>query len=303
MGDHASRNWTSADGLNLHYRDYPGLPSGPGSDRPTILCIPGLTRNARDFEPLADAFAGQWRILAVDLRGRGDSDYAKDAQNYVNEQYVDDLGLLLEAEALDRLVLVGTSMGGIIAMHLARRYRARVAAIVLNDIGPHIEEAGLARVRETLGQARSFPTWVHAARALSEQAGAAHPQHKLADWLRLSKRAMCIGGSGRISFDYDTKIAEPFMRQMPAQDGSESQTGELVDPASDHWSALRSLAGCQALVVRGEMSDILSPSTVERMRHEVPQLDEVVIARTGHAPTLEEPEALEAIARLLSRVA
>ena len=278
--------WTSADGLTLRYRDYPGR-----GDRPPVLCIPGLTRNCRDFEPLAEALAGEWRVICADLRGRGQSDYARDSASYQPLQYAADILALLDHLALPRVVMVGTSLGGIVIMVIAMTAPDRIAAALLNDVGPEIEATGLARIREYVGQGRSFPTWVHAARGLKDQAGAAYPDFELADWLRLAKRLMAIGPGGRISFDYDMKIAEPF------------QTADGTAPAPDMWPAFRALAGRPLLAVRGELSDILSAATLERMTREVPELEAVTVERTGHAPTLEEPDARAAIARLLAKVA
>ncbi len=277
--------WTSAEGLVLRYRDYAGR-----ADRPPILCIPGLTRNARDFEPLAERFAGAWRVICPDLRGRGQSDYAKDPASYTPDRYVADILALLETEGLDRVVAVGTSLGGVVVLRLASEAPERLAGVVLNDVGPEVQAQGLARIRNHVGQGRSFPTWVHAARALKEQAGAAHPDYALSDWLRLAKRLMCVGAGGRIAFDYDMKIAEPFEQF--------SQGAGL-----DMWAALRALSGRPVLAIRGELSDILSAATLARMEREVPGLEAVTIRRVGHSPTLEEPEAQEAIARLLARVA
>lgn len=281
--------WTSADGLTLRYRDYPG-PEDERAARPPILCIPGLTRNARDFEPLAAAFAGEWRVICADLRGRGQSDYAKDPASYMPLQYVADILALLEQAHLDRVVAVGTSLGGIVIALLALQAPERIAAAVLNDIGPDIEPAGLARIREYVGQGRSFPTWMHAARGLREQSGVTHPDFAIGDWLRLAKRLMAVGGSGRIVFDYDMKIAEPF------------QQAEGTAPV-DMWPAFRALAGRPMLAIRGALSDILSDTTLRRMASDLPGLEAVTVPRTGHAPTLEEPEARAAIARLLAKVA
>lgn len=281
--------WTSADGLTLRYRDY----SASGDDtaaRPPILCIPGLTRNARDFEPVIEAFAGDWRVICVDLRGRGQSDYAKDSASYTPAHYVADIAALLDQAALEKVVIIGTSLGGIVAMLLADQMPERVAAVVLNDIGPEVEAAGLARIREYVGQGRSFPTWMHAARALKEQAGVAHPDFAIADWLRLAKRWMTVGSNGRIVFDYDMKIAEPFQQA----DGAGS---------FDMWSVFGALGGRPVLAIRGELSDILSAATLARMRRELPEMDVAIVPRTGHAPTLEEADARAAIARLLAQVA
>lgn len=276
--------WTSADGLTLRYRDYPGR-----DDRPPILCIPGLTRNARDFEPLAQAFAGEWRVICADLRGRGQSDYAKDTTTYMPLQYVADIQELLDQAQLGRVVTVGTSLGGIVIMLLAMQAPERIAGVVLNDIGPEVEPAGLARIREYVGQGRSFPTWMHAARGLREQASVTHPDFDIASWLKLAKRLMAVGGSGRIVFDYDMKIAEPF------------QQAEGATPV-DMWPAFRALAGRPVLAVRGSLSDILSARTLKQMAKELPGLETATIRRTGHAPTLEEPAAQAAIGRLLAKV-
>jgi pimeloyl-ACP methyl ester carboxylesterase len=277
--------WTSADGLTLRYRDYGGREVA----RPPILCIPGLTRNCRDFEPVADAFAGDWRVLCPDLRGRGQSDYARDSNSYQPLQYAADILSLLDHLEIDRVVAMGTSLGGIVIMLLAMHAPKRFAGVVLNDVGPEIEAAGLARIRGYVGQGRSFPTWMHAARGLREQGGAAHPDYAIADWLRLAKRLMAVGPGGRIAFDYDMKIAEPF------------QTAAGTAPV-DMWPAFRALAGRPVLAIRGELSDILSAATLDKMAAELPGLHVCTVPRTGHAPTLEEPEALAAIERLLERV-
>jgi pimeloyl-ACP methyl ester carboxylesterase len=277
--------WTSPDGLTLRYRDYPGR-----ADRPPLLCIPGLTRNARDFEPVADAFAGEWRVLCVDLRGRGQSDYARNPATYVPASYVADIMALFDQAGLDKVVAIGTSLGGIVAMLLAAVAPARLAGAVLNDIGPDIEAAGLARIRGYVGQGRSFPTWMHAARGLREQGGSAHPGHSVTDWLAMAKRMMALGAGGRIAFDYDMKIAEPFLAPPPAE-------------PFDLWPAFRALAGRPVLAIRGELSDLLSAKTLARMKRELPGLATLTVKRTGHVPTLDEPEARRAIAELLAKVA
>jgi pimeloyl-ACP methyl ester carboxylesterase len=287
MGEAAytTGEWTSADGLTLRYRDYPGR-----TDRPPLLCIPGLTRNARDFEPAAAAFAGEWRVICADLRGRGQSDYARDSATYNPQQYVADVTALLDQAGLERVVAIGTSLGGIVTMLLAMQAPQRIAAAVLNDIGPVVEPTGLARIRDYVGQGRSFPTWMHAARGLREQGGVAYPDYAISDWLRLAKRLMIIGSNGRIVFDYDMKIAEPF------------HSGGDADPI-DMWPAFRALAGRPVLAIRGALSDILSAATLARMAKEFSGMEAVTIPRTGHAPTLEEPQARDAISRLLAKLA
>lgn len=283
-GSFADRFWTSRDGLKLHFRDYPGR-----ADRPPVLCLPGLTRNARDFTHVAERLSGEWRVLCPDLRGRGDSGYAKDSASYNPLQYADDIALLLEAEGLNRVVAFGTSLGGILTMLLAVAGPDRLAGALLNDIGPEIDPTGLARIRDYVGQGRSYPTWMHAARAIEELQGAVFPDYQIADWLTMAKRSMVLGSNGRIVFDYDMKIAEPF-----AQPGGEA--------GADLWPALTAIQGRPVTLLRGELSDILSAQTLARMAEELPEAEAVTVPRVGHAPMLDEPVAMAAIDRLLARV-
>jgi pimeloyl-ACP methyl ester carboxylesterase len=280
---YADGHWQSADGLTLHFRDYSGR-----ADRPPILCIPGLTRNARDFEPLAEAFAGEWRVICVELRGRGESDYAKEAASYDAPTYIADIEALLGELGLDRFVAVGTSLGGVLTMLLAAR-GAPIVAALLNDIGPTIEEAGLARIRELVGQGRSYPTWIHAARSLREASADVYPDYELADWLRFAKRVMAVGQNDRIVSDYDMKIAETFQQAR----------GGRSEPL---WEAFRALGDRPVCVLRGQLSDLLSAATVAEMQRMLPGLDAVTVSRTGHVPTFEEPESRAALARLLAKL-
>lgn len=281
---YADGYWWSNDGLRLHYRDYPGR-----DDRPPLLCLPGLTRNARDFEDLAERLCGEWRVLAVDLRGRGESAYAKDPMSYVPLTYLQDLEALINALGLKRFVAVGTSLGGILAMLMAATHPERIAGAVLNDVGPELEAAGLARIRTYVGKAAWYPTWVHAARAVAEANADVYPHYTLADWLAMAKRLYRLTPGGRIVLDYDMKIAEPF--RVP---------GNEAGP--DMWRAYDALAGAPVLVVRGALSDILGADAARRMIERLPGAELVTIAGVGHTPTLTEPEAAAAIGRLLAKV-
>ena len=284
MNDYADRFWTSRDGLKLHFRDYAGR-----ADRPPVLCLPGLTRNARDFEPLAQRIAGEWRVLCPDLRGRGDSAYAKDSASYNPLQYVDDIAVLLEQEGIERVVAFGTSLGGLMTMIMALTAPQRIAAAMLNDVGPEIEPGGLERIRGYVGQGRSFPTWMHAARALEEGQSDIFPNWEIADWLAMAKRCMVVGSNGRIHFDYDMRIAEPF-----SQPGGEAGV--------DMWPGIAGLKDRPVLLLRGELSEILSARTLDKMADMLPDAEAVTVPRVGHAPMLDEPEAVAAIDRLLARV-
>ena len=280
--------WNSADGLKLHYRDYPG----GSADQPPVLCMHGLTRNARDFAGVAERLSPEWRVIVPEMRGRGQSDYAEDASSYNPLQYVEDVELLLSELEIDRFVAIGTSLGGLMTILLASKGPERIAGAVLNDIGPEIDEAGLEKIRSYVGQARSFPTWMHAARALEEVHSDAHPGFELEDWLAAAKRTMVLGQNGRISFDYDMAIADPF-RETPDSGGA---------PSDNLWLAFESLAKVPSLLVRGELSNLLSEATVQQMTTRNRAMEVVSVPDTGHAPTLEEPEAVAAIDALLAKV-
>jgi pimeloyl-ACP methyl ester carboxylesterase len=282
MADFADQYWQSSDGLRLHYRDYAG-----GEGRPPILCIPGLTRNGRDFEGVAERLAGRWRVLCLDLRGRGGSDKAPDPASYNPLVYLQDVQRLVAGLGMPRVILFGTSLGGLVSVFLAGTARAQVAGLLLNDVGPVIEESGLAHIRTYVGRYESWPTWAHAARALKEGQGERYPDWDLDRWIVNAKRACRLNASGNVVFDYDMAIAEPL--KAPA-------------PAIDLWPAFDSLAGIPALLVRGERSDILSEATALEMARRNPDLEVATVPRVGHAPTLEEAEAEAAIDRLLARV-
>ena len=284
MAEWSDGYWETGDGLKLHYRDYAG-PDG----RPPIICIPGLTRNARDFEGVAERLAGDWRLICVELRGRGESGYARESASYVPLTYLQDMEALIAALGLERFVLFGTSLGGLITMLLAAAGRERIAGALLNDIGPVMETRGLEHIRSYVGKSQNWPTWLHAARFLAEAQGDRYPLWKLDQWLVYAKRLARLTSAGRIVFDYDMRIAEPF--KLPA--------GEA---GFDLWPAFRALAGIPSLVVHGEISDLLSAETVARMKAEVPEMESVTVPDVGHAPTLDEPEAQAAIDRMLARI-
>lgn len=276
--------WSSSDGLRLHYRDYAGDPS-----RPPILCIPGLTRNARDFEGVAERLAGRWRLICVELRGRGQSDYARDPMSYVPLTYLDDVERLIADLGLTRFVAFGTSLGGLITMLLAMRDGRRIAGALINDIGPVLEPGGLDKIRSYVGRSQNWPTWIHAARFLAEAQRDRYPDWSLEQWLVYAKRLCKLTPNGRIVFDYDMRLAEPF--RTP---GGETD----FDP----WQAWQAMAGIPTLLLRGALSDLLSEETMRRMAEENEALEAVTVPRVGHAPTLDEPEAVAAIEAFLARV-
>jgi len=289
MSQYTDRYWDSADGLRLHLRDYAGGDSGD-SNRPPVLCLPGLTRNGRDFAGLAERLSPRWRVLCPDMRGRGASDFAQDSATYNPMQYVADINAMLDQLGIARFVAVGTSLGGLMTMVLALIAPDRIAGAVLNDVGPVIEAEGLGRIRDYVGKARSFARWDDAAQALAAEQACAFPDYTHEDWLAMARRLMVADSDGQIVFDYDMKIAEPF-----AAPGGEAGV--------DMWPGLMALAGRPVLCLRGGLSDILSGETLAEMGRRLPDAELLTLARIGHAPSLDEPQAAAAIARLLARVA
>ncbi len=269
--------------MRLHARIY-----GRGNAGATpVLCLPGLTRNARDFDALAPHLASDRTVYALDFRGRGESGYARDALSYVPLTYVQDVVALLDDLRIDRFVSIGTSLGGIVTMLLAATQPGRVAAAVLNDIGPEIDPAGLERIKSYVGQAPSHPTWVHAARAIGIANADVYPGWGLDQWLVMAKRTHRLTREGRIVPDYDSNIAQPF--RIP---GGEAGV--------DLWPALEALTQVPTLVLRGDLSDILSAAATDRMLARLRRARHVAVPRVGHAPTLDEPEARTAIDALLA---
>jgi len=283
MAEWTDRSWNSADGIKLHYRDY----AGP-HERPPILCIPGLTRNARDFEPVAERFAGAWRVIAVDLRGRGQSGNDPDPANYAPAVYVADLIKLLDQLGIADAVFVGTSLGGLCTMLLAANDSERIAGALINDIGAEIDQAGIDRIGGYVGQDTRYPDWNAAAAVLAERNRDMFPHWQDGDWQRFTRR-ICREEEGAIRYDYDMAIADNFRRAAGK-------------PQIDFWPFYRTLDGRPVTILRGELSDLFSADVAERMTTELGDVELVTIPDTGHAPSLDEPESLAALDRLLDRV-
>ena len=272
--------WWSADGVRLHARIYDG-PS-TAAEAPPILCMPGLARNARDFEALAPHMAAQRRVIVIEFRGRGESAYAKDPMTYVPLTYVQDVVAPLDELAIARFATVGTSLGGLVSMFLAASLPGRLVGAVLNDVGPELEAAGLDRIRDYIGAGGSQPTWMHAARAYAELNAAVYPDYDIHDWLRITKRTHRLTPEGRIVTDYDKQIAAP-LRLAGDQEGI------------DLWPAYRALGAAPVLILRGALSDILAGTAAAKMRATLPHATLVEVPGVGHAPTMDEPAARAAI--------
>ncbi|MFM9851245.1 MAG: alpha/beta fold hydrolase [Sphingomonadaceae bacterium] len=274
--------WWSKDNLRLHFRDYAG-----DERRPPIICIPGLTRNASDFASVAARLAPTWRVICVDLRGRGESAYAKDSMTYAPLTYVQDIDALLDKLGIKRFVAFGTSLGGLVTMLLASTEPGRIAGALLNDIGPVSEARGIDRIKSYVGKSQSWPTWVHAARSAADLHGAAHPHFDLLDWIAHAKRLYRLTPMGKIMPDYDLRIAEAL--RMPA--------GEF-----DMWPAYEALGTVPLLITRGALSDVFAAETAQEMITRLRQAQLVTVPEVGHAPLLVEPLVVAAIDEMLAAV-
>jgi len=279
------RYFESRDGLALYYRDYPA----EESDRLPVLCLPGLTRNSRDFEALALRLqrAGR-RVLTPDLRGRGRSQYDPNWSNYQPTTYLGDLAALQAAAGAERVVVVGTSLGGLLAMLIAATRPDAIAGAVLNDVGPEIASEGLQRIAQYVGRHTPVGSWEEAAAQARATYGLALPGLSDAEWLDFARRGYVeVDGVPRL--DMDPMIGEA-VRAAPS------------GAAPDLWPVYGALRPLPTLAVRGEISDVLSEATFDRMAREKPDLRRVTVARRGHPPLLDEPECVVAIDEFLSAV-
>jgi pimeloyl-ACP methyl ester carboxylesterase len=271
----------AGDGLALFVREWPAeAPAQGATDMGApVLCLHGLTRNSRDFEVVAPRLAALGRrVLAMDVRGRGRSDWDPQPSRYAAPVYVQDALKALDDLGVERAIWLGTSMGGIIAMIAAGAAPQRVAGAILNDIGAVIDAAGLRRIASYVGRGGPVADWPAAAGAVRALNGAAFPQADDAFWLTTARRTFRQRADGRVEPDYDPAIAGP----PPAADAPSSV---------DLWPAFAALDRIPTLVLRGALSDILTRDVVLAMRERKPDLAWAEVHAVGHAPTLEEPAA------------
>jgi pimeloyl-ACP methyl ester carboxylesterase len=250
-----------------------------------LLCLPGLTRNSRDFAAFAERYSPRFRVLALEFRGRGSSDYDPQPLRYNPLTYAGDVIELLDQLGIPQAVFVGTSLGGLVTMTIGAMAPQRIAATILNDIGPQLTQAGLDRIRTYVGKDVRFGSWDDAAETIANNVGRVPESYSHDDWVRMARR-VCREEAGEIRFDYDMAIVVPF-EAAPA-------------PTIDMWPLFAALAQKPLLVVRGEKSDLLSAEAAEKMQQAAPNAKFAVIPGVGHAPELDEPEALAAIDAFLS---
>jgi pimeloyl-ACP methyl ester carboxylesterase len=287
---YAERCWTSPDGLSLFARDYA---PADGPARLPVIAIHGLTRNSADFEVIAALIAQSGRrVLAVDVRGRGQSDRAPDPMTYTPDVYAKDVVALMDQLGIEKAVFLGTSMGGLITMALTAIKPKAIAAAILNDVGPELASEGLARIAAYAGQPVVIETWDDAAAYARRINEAALPHYAHADWAAFARRTFREGTEGAPVLDYDPDISAPIKTA-----GAKALIPNL-------WPYFRALARKKpTLLLRGATSDLLSPAIVAKMRKAAPSMAYAEVSGVGHAPMLDEAEARAAIFEFLAGVA
>lgn len=279
--------YESADGLNLYARDY-GQPAGACLG--TLFCMHGLTRNAADFDALAQRYRTNYRVISMDQRGRGRSDYDTDAANYRPEIYCEDMFRLITHLKLENMIAVGTSMGGLMAMVMNAMQPAVFKAVILNDIGAVVDPAGIARIRSYVGTQDTFADWTAAANGIKLNNGPLFPNLTDADWLQFARQTCEETSDDRVRFAYDKAISEGIRAADPT----------AVPP--DLWKVFDLLKTTPMLVIRGSMSDLLSRETVIEMGERHTNMHSAEIPDVGHAPMLNEAASLAAIDGFFTRL-
>lgn len=269
------RFYSSADGLQLYARDYPG----PTPEAACVLCLPGLTRNSRDFARLAEALSARYRVICPDQRGRGRSARDPDPSHYRPDVYVGDMLGLLDLLEVSEARVIGTSLGGLMAVVMAAMQPARVHSVLLNDVGPELDPRGVARIRAYVGKSAADLTLAQAVAAVAVVNAGAFPDFTPADWLDLLMNNHVMQGQLVVA-DYDPLIA---------------QAAAAGTAALDLWPLFGALAAKPTLLLRGALSDLLSAATVAKMCAQMPGLRALEIPNRGHAPSLDEAPARAAI--------
>lgn len=289
IGGYSERVVATIDELSLYARDY--APLEPATGLP-VICLHGLTRNSRDFEVVAPRIAALGRrVIAPDMRGRGQSANDPDPSHYAPAVYAQDVLTLMDALGIPKAVFVGTSMGGLITMVISTIAPDRIAASVLNDVGPKLNLEGLERIATYVGRVEPVSSWQEAAEAVRAINGQAYPE-RLDDeafWLAFARRTYRQSEDGMIEADYDPHIALAFI-----------DIGD--EPPADLTPVFAALAQKPMLLVRGENSDILTSAGAEEMRTLKPDLVTAEIPNVGHAPMLDEPESWNALLDFLAQV-
>lgn len=251
-----------------------------------VVCLPGLTKNSRDFTALARRLAAHYRVVTPDLRGRGGSAWDPQWSNYHPGTYVADVLRLFEYLKIRRAAVIGTSLGGLLAMVLTATRGDLIAGVVLNDVAPEVAPEGVARIAEYVGRTKPVASWDEAVQQAKANYGGALPGLSEERWREYVASSYRQAADGSIVADYDPNIGTAMRATPPV--------------AVDLWPLYRALASKPTLAIRGAHSDIVTPATFERMLAEKPDLQRVVVPNRGHAPLLDEPECVNAIEAFLA---
>jgi pimeloyl-ACP methyl ester carboxylesterase len=279
----------SADGLKLHAKvvgpdDSTALP---------VLCLPGLTRTADDFDDIASAIAtdskARRKVVAIDYRGRGLSDYDPDPAKYTVPLELGDVLTIAASLGISRAILLGTSRGGLISMALAAAQPQLLAGVVLNDIGPALEIGGLMKIKGYIANPPPRQTWDEAARGLKELFGTVFPSLTDAEWMAWARRAFREKAGGGLERTYDLKLAHTLDGLDPA------------NPLPQVWELFDKLASVPLMLIHGGLSDLLSPQGVRDMVARRSDIDLVEVADQGHAPLLADRPTIERIVAFCAR--
>ena len=283
-GSFVERYYDSEDGLRLYARDYTG-PQG----RDPVLCLPGLTRNSRDFEALAGRIAAQRRVLCPDLRGRGESQYDPDWRNYNPARYAADAWRLLDDMGVERVTVIGTSLGGWLSMLMSHQQPGRIRAVVMNDIGPEANPDGIARVVAGAGRLDRVPTFDEAVLQAKRFYDIAFPDWTEQQWHSFVAITYRETGQGDYDLNFDRNIGHAAREGVSRLE---------IDP----WDLFESISGVPTLLIHGALSDILTEDIIQKMRDRKPDLQVAHVPNRGHAPLLDEEEAVDAIARFMQEL-
>ncbi|KQV63892.1 alpha/beta hydrolase [Rhizobium sp. Root1220] len=270
------RTYVSDDGLTLSLRDYqPEAPSALA--RLPVICLPGLTRNARDFHPLALRLskdtAAPRRVIALDYRGRGLSERDQNKSNYNVRMEAQDVLTACEHLGIAKAVFIGTSRGGLILHFLVEMKLDLLAAVILNDIGPELNARGLMRIRDDLNDAAVPRSWSDAPALLQSRLGPDFPALAETDWAEMAE-AIYREIDGKLAGDFDRAIAEQL------------KTIDFEKPLPDLWRHFDMFADTPLVVIRGENSDLLSAAIVAEMAAHHPGLTVVLAPGQGHPPLI-----------------
>ncbi|ABF62538.1 alpha/beta hydrolase fold (plasmid) [Ruegeria sp. TM1040] len=276
----------TSDGLSLYFEEHGSADGIP------LICLPGLTRDGQDFR-YALPHLGDYRVILMDLRGRGRSDYAQDPASYNILTEAGDVIALMDHLGLTRAALLGTSRGGLVAMAIAGTARDRLQAVILNDVGPDIAEEGLGRIFEYLGHRPAAKTHAAAARILEAAMRDSFANVPEGRWLEEAQTFYKETPDG-LELRYDARLREAMLAQAKA-------LSEMEEKPS-LWPWFAALDGLPCGVIRGAHSDILSRETFDEMRRRLPALQAVELSDRGHIPFLDEPDALLLIHTVLKDI-